>query len=121
MEMGGLTLELKLDLLKPAEIKKNESKARSAYSKIVKEATNQFQSQMDLRGKSREEALTLLDKQMEWALVLGYKRFTILHGTGGGVLRLALRERLREYDQLKRISSAHPDAGGEGITHVDLE
>ena len=120
VEMGGLRMEIKLELLKPAEKTKSSRKAQSAYSKIVKEATNQFQSQMDMRGKSREEALTLLDKQMEWALVLGYKRFTILHGTGGGVLRLALRERLREYDQLKKISSAHPDAGGEGITHVDL-
>jgi DNA mismatch repair protein MutS2 len=53
-------------------------------------------------------------------MLMNYHSLSILHGTGTGSLRKAIRAILSKYDFVKNVRSEHPDAGGDGITIVDL-
>lgn len=80
-----------------------------------------FDAKIDLRGMSREEALRVLEKFVDNALLSNASSLRILHGKGDGVLRKTVKQKLREYGH--NIASVyHPEAeqGGDGVTIVEL-
>lgn len=80
-----------------------------------------FEGKIDLRGLSREEALAQLEKFIDNALLSNASTLRILHGKGDGVLRKAVKQKLREYGG-NVVNSYHPaqEQGGDGVTIVDL-
>jgi len=84
-------------------------------------ATKDFNPSLDLRGMRADEALAIVESQLDKAMILGMSSLRILHGKGDGILRRAIRELLKKYDIVKEVKSEHPDFGGEGITLVELK
>ena len=80
-----------------------------------------FEGKIDLRGLSREEALAQLEKFVDNALLSNASSLRILHGKGDGILRKAVRQKLREYGG-NVTSVYHPaqELGGDGVTIVEL-
>jgi len=81
----------------------------------------EFKTTIDLRGKRVEEAIDLLNKQIDDAIVVDFREFRILHGTGNGVLRRSLREYLKTLPLVKSIRDEILELGGYGITLVTLD
>lgn len=80
-----------------------------------------FEGKIDLRGLSREEALTQLEKFVDNALLSNASTLRILHGKGDGVLRKAVRQKLREYGgNVSNVYHPPQEQGGDGVTLVDL-
>jgi DNA mismatch repair protein MutS2 len=80
-----------------------------------------FDGKIDLRGLSREEALTQLEKFVDNALLSNANTLRILHGKGDGVLRKAVKQKLREYGgNVANIHHPEQEHGGDGVTIVDL-
>jgi DNA mismatch repair protein MutS2 len=76
---------------------------------------------VDLRGMSKDEAMMVLERFVDNALLTNASALRILHGKGNGVLRNVVRQKLREYGG--NISSMyHPqqEGGGDGVTIVEL-
>ena len=72
-------------------------------------------------GLSKEEALATLEDFVDRSLMNSSSQLRILHGKGNGILRLAVRQKLREYGRsLSNIHHPPPEAGGDGVTLVDL-
>ncbi len=68
----------------------------------------------------KEEALQVLEKFVDNALLTSANTIQILHGKGTGVLRNVVKQKLREYGG-NIARSYHPeDGGGDGVTMVDL-
>jgi DNA mismatch repair protein MutS2 len=80
-----------------------------------------FSGTLDLRGKRVEEAIPLLDRFMDTAILVGASELRILHGKGEGVLRKVVREQLRQYNEVASVADEHIERGGEGITVVVLK
>ena len=80
-----------------------------------------FNPSLDIRGKRAEEALGILDKFLDDAILLGASEIRILHGKGDGVLRKLAREALGRYSQVEGFSDEHEDFGGAGVTVVILK
>ena len=80
-----------------------------------------FEGKIDLRGLSREEALAQLEKFVDNALLSNASSLRILHGKGDGVLRKAVKQKIKEYGG-NVASIYHPaqELGGDGVTIVDL-
>jgi len=89
-------------------------------SDINKKAT-QFELSIDLRGKRSEEAIYLLQKYIDEAILLSMKEVNILHGKGYGILRENIREYLQSIDEIKHFEDAPLSLGGAGITRVYLK
>jgi DNA mismatch repair protein MutS2 len=80
-----------------------------------------FQSVLDIRGKRVEEAIPMLEEFIDTALLLGCAELQILHGKGEGILRKAVRDKLKQYPQVASVADAHVERGGAGITVVVLK
>jgi len=89
-------------------------------SDINKKAT-QFELSIDLRGKRSEEAIYLLQRYIDEAILLSMKEVNILHGKGYGILRENIREHLQGIDEIKHFEDAPLSMGGTGITRVYLK
>ena len=79
-----------------------------------------FNPEVDLRGQRVEEALGNVDGLLDTAAVQGVQELRIIHGTGTGALRRAIREYLKDHP-LVESSTPAPDASGEGVTVVILK
>ncbi len=117
VSMGGLHITTNLrDLLPAAEPLAQTS--NTSASDIQRVAS--FDAKVDIRGMAKDEALQVLEKFVDNALLTSANTIQILHGKGTGVLRNVVKQKLREYGG--NIARAyHPeDGGGDGVTMVDL-
>ncbi len=80
-----------------------------------------FNSRIDLRGMRRDEALQLLEKYMDEAVMTGVDHIEIVHGKGDGILRKAVKTKLREYPNVASMSHPENNKGGDGVTLVTLD
>ncbi|MBW2619308.1 MAG: Smr/MutS family protein, partial [Deltaproteobacteria bacterium] len=75
--------------------------------------------EINIIGLRVEEALLVVDKALDDAVLSGIDRLAIVHGLGTGALRRAVREFLVEHPQVRRVYS--PEGGrGAAITQAEL-
>jgi DNA mismatch repair protein MutS2 len=76
--------------------------------------------ELNVVGYRIDDAIPLIDRTIDRALVDGESTLRIVHGFGTGRLRNAIRVHLKEHQFIKKISSADPGYGGDAITIVEL-
>ena len=79
-----------------------------------------FSLTLDLRGSRVDEALALLQRYIDDAILCSIHEVQILHGKGNGVLRQVTRDYLRSQKEVKSARDAPLEAGGAGITIVSF-
>ena len=77
--------------------------------------------QLDLRGVRGDEAMQLLDRFLDRAILAGLREVEIIHGKGTGVLQTLVHENLDEHPQVAEFHFADFDAGGTGATLATLK
>ncbi|MCG8479068.1 MAG: Smr/MutS family protein [Spirochaetales bacterium] len=76
--------------------------------------------ELDIRGRRLTEALDELERQIDGAILSGLTRFSVIHGTGTGVLQKGVRDYLRSRREVRSFDFARPEEGGFGKTVVEL-
>lgn len=76
--------------------------------------------ELDLRGYRLSEAVEALERQLDAAIMENLHGFSIIHGTGEGVLQQGVRETLKRYPGVAAFQYARPEEGGHGKTVVTL-
>ncbi|MCS6910699.1 MAG: endonuclease MutS2 [Anaerolineales bacterium] len=76
--------------------------------------------ELDIRGKTVDEALPELERYLDQAYLAELPWVRIIHGKGTGKLRQAVREYLRNHPQVKSATPGAEAEGGEGVTVVRL-
>ena len=76
--------------------------------------------ELNVIGYRVEEAIPLIDRTIDRALVEGKSILRVVHGFGTGRLRRAIRNHLKEAPFVKSVTSADSKDGGEAITVVEL-
>jgi len=77
--------------------------------------------ELHVRGMRVEEAMRLVEKQVDSALIHGLREFSIVHGKGEGVLRTAIHAYLRDLGVVADFRFSAPEEGGFGKTVVTLK
>ena len=80
-----------------------------------------FTNEIDVRGMRVDEALQAITYFIDDAIQVSCSRVRILHGTGTGALRAAIRQYLGTVRGVRHYADEHIQLGGAGITVVDLE
>jgi DNA mismatch repair protein MutS2 len=75
---------------------------------------------LDIRGYRLVEAVAALERQLDAATMEGLQSFSIIHGTGEGVLQQGVRDTLSRYPGVVEFQYARPEEGGHGKTVVIL-
>ena len=73
---------------------------------------------LNLIGKTVDEALAELDRAVDRALVAGLSRLRVIHGRGEGALRRAIRGRVDEDPGLARIE---PEEQDDAVTWIEVQ
>ncbi len=76
--------------------------------------------ELDIRGKRLEEALRILNRQIDRAALHGLTEFSVIHGKGGGILQQGVHDCLRESGLVKDFYFAPANEGGFGKTIVKI-
>jgi DNA mismatch repair protein MutS2 len=77
--------------------------------------------ELDLRGYRLMEALQAVEQQLDAASLQGLSLFSIIHGTGEGILGKGIQDFLRKHPAVADYHFARPEEGGYGKTVVRLK
>lgn len=92
-----------------------------AQSSQSRERQLNFNRELDVRGMRADEALQAVTYFIDDAIQFSADRVRILHGTGTGALRTAIRQWLAANTAVERYHDEDVRFGGAGITVVELD
>jgi DNA mismatch repair protein MutS2 len=82
--------------------------------------TDSSPSEINVIGENVDEATRLVERFVDRAFLAGLSRVRIVHGSGMGILRKALRDYLRTHPHVATVSEPQQNEGGAGATVVEL-
>jgi DNA mismatch repair protein MutS2 len=124
VQMGILRSEVDitdLELLE-SETKAAKREANITHAKNMKMAkAMSVSSEINLIGKTVDEAISLLDKYLDDAYLAKLHQVTVIHGMGTGALRNAVQNYCRKCKYVKSYRMGAYGEGGYGVTVVEFK
>ena len=77
-------------------------------------------AELDLRGMMTDEAIAVLDRFLDTAMMGKLESVTIIHGKGTGAVRKAVREHLKRSRYIKSFRPGRYGEGEDGVTVAEL-
>jgi DNA mismatch repair protein MutS2 len=77
-------------------------------------------TEINVIGRTVDEATSEVEKFVDRAFLAGLPRVRIVHGSGMGILRKALRQYLKTHPQVESVTEPPNNEGGGGATLVEL-
>ena len=93
---------------------------RKGVSVQVAQEDDSAASEINVIGENVDEATRRVEKFVDRAFLAGLPRVRIVHGSGMGILRKALRQYLREHPHVTSVTEPPQNEGGAGATVVEL-
>jgi DNA mismatch repair protein MutS2 len=119
-----------LELLAPRPARKGEENDLAAKLRRLQQRGTEVKlkpsredagAELNLIGRTTDEARDELDKFLDEAYLHGYSHVRIVHGHGTGALRRATAELLSHHPHVARFRTAPENHGGAGATEVELK
>jgi DNA mismatch repair protein MutS2 len=113
---GNVKMRLPVSDLQATSVRPAQRATRSEGSgKLTPPAT-----ELDIRGMTGDEALPMVDKFIDDAVLAGLHRIDIIHGKGTGALRKKVTDFLSQHPRVKAHRLGEWNEGGTGATVVEL-
>lgn len=119
VDLSGLKIKLHEDEVQYMHPKTKIKKVEAGKKTISMKKTSSYE--LNVIGKRYEEAMAIVDKFLDDAIVLGYPHVRIIHGMGTGVLRKGIRKMLDKNKNVVSYRDGGPNEGGLGATLVYFE
>lgn len=124
VQMGILRSQVNISDLEIIEevnpYSKNSMKRAGGGSKIKMSKSLSVSPEINLLGKTVDEAVAELDKYLDDALLSHLSTVRVVHGKGTGALRKGIHEYLRRQKHVKSFHLAEFGEGDAGVTIVEL-
>ncbi len=95
-----------------------DQQARPTRQKPLPRASASIE--FDLRGRTADEALEELDRQLDAAYLAGVPFLRVIHGKGTGKLRDAIRKNLKDNPYVLSFEAGLAAEGGDGVTVIKI-
>jgi DNA mismatch repair protein MutS2 len=122
---GSVRMLLPWQSLKPANSGINPTaqlvrRAHPLSSSVGAVSLKDTDRQIDLRGKTVEEAIHELELHLDESTIQNEDRIKIIHGHGTETLKKAIRTFLSRNVYVKKWKAGTPEQGGDGVTWAEL-
>jgi len=95
-------------------------KQKGVHISVTSANTDQMRMEINLIGRTVDEATEELEKYLDRAFLAGLERVRVIHGHGAGILRRGVRDFLKNHPHVAGIEEAPQNEGGQGATLVEL-
>jgi DNA mismatch repair protein MutS2 len=125
VEVGAMKMKIARDdiaeLLSSPAAESPVKAARARGISVSLESENQSApSEINVIGRTVDEATSEVEKFVDRAFLAGLPRVRVVHGSGMGILRKALRQYLQKHPHVESVSEPPHHEGGGGATVVEL-
>ena len=120
---GGISTEVQADDLFYSVAEQNHAKKRSYVGSSSKTQLNtrSVTNEINVIGKTVDEAIMEVDEFIDRAVVGGLKQIWVIHGMGTGRLRAGLHEHFRHHPNVAEFRLGVYGEGESGVTVVTLK
>jgi DNA mismatch repair protein MutS2 len=106
---------------RPADSPLQAARARGISVSLSQESVGQnAPSEINVIGYNVDDATREVEKFVDRAFLAGLPRVRVIHGSGMGILRKALRQALQQHPHVESVAEAPQNQGGGGATMVEL-
>ena len=126
--VGNVTTKLPLDRVEritaaefKAVAKAASERPRQVYDAGLQERKARFKPEVDVRGARVNDALEVVMRFLDDAIMLGVPSVRILHGKGTGALREEIQKYVRTVPGVASATDEHIQFGGSGVTVVTFD
>jgi DNA mismatch repair protein MutS2 len=125
VEIGSMKMRIARDdiaevMARAAASPVEAARARGITVSLEREASGSTPTEINVIGRTVDEATSEVEKFVDRAFLAGMPRVRIVHGSGMGILRKALREYLKKHPHVETVAEAPQNEGGGGATLVEL-
>ena len=104
---------------RPSDSPVKAARARGVSVQLENESEN-APSEINVIGYNVDDATREVEKFVDRAFLAGLPRVRIVHGSGMGILRKALRQALQQHPHVESVAEPPQNEGGGGATVVEL-
>jgi DNA mismatch repair protein MutS2 len=126
VEIGAMKMKIARDdiaevLSKAADSPVKVARARGISVSLNNENEGQnAPSEINVIGYNVDDATRAVEKFVDHAFLAGLPRVRVVHGSGMGILRKALRQALQQHPHVESVAEPPQNEGGGGATVVEL-
>ncbi|MGA9353894.1 MAG: endonuclease MutS2 [Terriglobales bacterium] len=126
VEIGSMKMRIGREDIAEVLTRAGESPVDAARARGIKVSlqsepgSGAMASEINVIGRTVDEATSEVEKFVDRAFLAGMPRVRIVHGSGMGILRKALREYLKKHPHVETVAEAPQNEGGGGATLVEL-
>ena len=102
-----------------AETPVKAARAKGVSIQLESEGAN-VPSEINVIGQTVDDASREVERFVDRAFLAGLPRVRVVHGSGMGILRKALRQMLQQHPHVASVVEAPQNEGGGGATVVEL-
>jgi DNA mismatch repair protein MutS2 len=124
VEIGAMKMKIARDdiaevLSRTADSPVKAARARGISVSLEKE-NDSVPSEINVIGRTVDDATREVEKFVDRAFLAGLPRVRVVHGSGMGILRKALRQYLQKHPHVESVTEPAQNEGGGGATVVEL-
>src|SRR5579859_3871187 len=126
VEMGALKMKIARDDIaevlasaRPVESPVKAARIRGISVSLTNEGAD-VPSEINVIGQNVDDASREVEKFVDRAFLAGLPRVRVVHGSGMGILRKALRQLLQQHPHVASVAEPPQNEGGGGATVVEL-
>ena len=125
VEVGMMKMRVPLDDIAQVVARAADNPVKAARARginvTLRDESTSAPSEINVIGFTVDDATREVEKFIDRAFLAGMSRVRIVHGSGMGILRKALREYLNSNPQVETVSEPPQKEGGAGATVVELK
>jgi len=126
VEIGSMKMRIAREdiaevLARPSDSPVQAARSRGISVSLQNESSGlNLPSEINVIGRTVDEATSEVEKFVDRAFLAGMPRVRIVHGSGMGILRKALRQYLQKHPHVESVTEPPINEGGGGATVVEL-
>ena len=128
VEMGAMKMKIARDDIAAvlASVRAGDSPVKAARARGISVSLNNENlgqtapSEINVIGYNVDDATREVEKFVDRAFLAGLPRVRVVHGSGMGILRKALRQALQQHPHVESVAEPPQNEGGGGATVVEL-